>query len=176
MDLSNIDLFALQTKMMQQDNTTAAMSVAIKNQLVNLADTVNLIMIYARIDEMFEDVLDSLAWQFNCSWYDATASLGNKRKIIKTALLVHKTRGTRFAVEEVVKSYFNDAEVKEWFEYAGDPYTFKVIVRNGAAPGQLDRLTKAINAVKNARSQMDEIVYGLICSDTLMCSDSLIII
>lgn len=176
MDLNTLDLLSLQTKSMQQDKTTKGMCAALNPQFLDLSNRMNLILIYSRIDFLTEDILDILAWQFNCTWYDAKATLSEKRKIIKTALLVHKTRGTRFAVEEVVKSYFDDAEVKEWFEYGGDPYTFKVIVRNGVEPELAERFTKAVNAVKNVRSFMEELIVGFTCADDLFCDDELLII
>jgi phage tail P2-like protein len=169
-------MLALQTKSMQQDKTTQGMSVAVNSQLLNLSNATNLILIYSKIDYLSEDILDILAWQFNCTWYDSKATLTEKRKIIKTALLVHKTRGTRFAVEEVVKSYFDDAQVVEWFEYGGDPYTFKVVVKNGIEPELAERFTKSVNAVKNVRSRMDELIVGFTCADDLFCDTDLLII
>jgi phage tail P2-like protein len=177
MDLSNIDLLSLQSKFMQQDLTTQALCSALTPQFQQLASEIQACLIYTRIDELDDQILDEVAWQMHVDWYDPKADIVIKRQLVKKSLKVHRYRGTPYAVEEVLKDYFDDAEVKEWFEYGGDPYMFKVIVRNQAVSGELaDRFTMALNSVKNLRSHLEEIVFGLFCSDTIYCSDSLIII
>jgi phage tail P2-like protein len=162
---------------MKEDKTTQALCAALTPQFQQLGDEVKCCLIYSRVDELDDAALDALAWQMHVDWYDSKASISIKRQLVKTALKVHRYRGTRYAVEEVLKTYFNDAELKEWFEYDGDPYNFKVIARNQAVSGELqEQFLMALNAVKNVRSYMEELVMGLMCSDTLLCSDTLIII
>ena len=177
MQLTDVDLLALQTKFMQQDSTVQGMCAALTPQLRDLAAEVKNCLILTRIDELQEEILDELAYERHIEWYDATASIEVKRSLIKNSDMVHAYLGTPYAVEQVVRDYFGLATVKEWFEYGGEPFCFKVIVANQSVSGeQAKRFTKALDAVKNIRSRMDELVVGIPCSETLFCSESLIII
>jgi P2-related tail formation protein len=116
MDLKNVSLLNLQTAFMKKDPTTQALCVALEPIFRQLADEVKSCLIFCMIDELQVDVLDELAWQMHVDWYDANADINAKRKIIKTAFKIHRYRGTPYAVEEVVKAYFSEAGVSEWFE------------------------------------------------------------
>lgn len=177
MDLSNVDLLSLQTKYMQQDVTTQALCAALTPQLLSLSSEIVACLIYSRIDYLEDEILDELAWQLKMDWYDSTADISIKRTLIKKALKVFRYRGTVYAVNEVLVDYFNDAEVREWFEDGSAPYTFKVIARNQSVTAEYaERFTMAINTVKNVRSHMSELIIALFCADTIYCSDALIII
>jgi phage tail P2-like protein len=159
MDLKNINLLSLQTKFMQQDPTTAALCAALEPQFRQLADEVKTCLIYASVDTMDDKLLDELAWSMHVDWYDAKAETEIKRLIIKRSLKVHRYRGTLYAIEETMKDYFQDAEVKEWFEYGGNPYNFRVSVKAGVIDTELaTQFAMAVNAVKNVRSHLELII------------------
>ena len=50
------------------------------------------------------------------------------RELISKALLLDRYNGTALAIKEVLKVVFPTAVVKEWFNYGGEPYFFKVKV------------------------------------------------
>jgi phage tail P2-like protein len=159
MDLAHIDLLSLQTASMKQDKTIQALCAALNLQFQQLSDEVKACLIYSRVDDLDGTALDELAWQMHIDWYDSKADVIVKRQLIKSALKVHRYRGTKYAVEEVLKTYFTEAEIKEWFEYGGDPYTFRVSVRSGVIDTELAaQFTMAVNVVKNVRSHMDLVI------------------
>lgn len=158
MDLKNVDLLSLQTSYMKQDPTTQALCAALNPHFRQLADEVKACLIYSRIDELDDAALDELAWQMHVDWYDSTAEIEIKRSLIKNAINVHRYRGTPFAVEETVKTYFGDGEVQEWFEYGGQPYYFKVMTTNTRVNTTLlNQFLKVLNSVKNARSWLEAV-------------------
>lgn len=158
-DLKNVSLLDLQTAYMKQDPTTQGLCAALQPIFTQLANEVKACLIFSMVDELEDDILDELAWQMHVDWYDANAETEAKRKIIKTAFKIHRLRGTPYAVEEVVKAYFSEAEIKEWFEYGGDPYMFRVIVDSSAMTPELEsRFTLAVNAAKNLRSHMELVI------------------
>lgn len=162
MNLKKLDVLSLQTSYMKNDPTTIAMCAAINPQFKKLADEVKNCLIYARIDDLEEAVLDELAWQMDIDWYDANADIDVKQKLIKTAPEIHKTRGTPDAVERIVKTYFSDGYVKEWFEYGGNPYMFKVVTSNPSVTSELaEQFTKVLDSVKNKRSHLESILISL---------------
>lgn len=163
MDLKSVNLLSLQTSLMKQDKTTKAFCAALQPQFQQLADEIKSCIIYSRISELDHSALDELAWQMHVDWYDANAELTVKRNLIKNSLAVHMKRGTPYAVELVVKDYFNYGKVQEWFEYGGEPYHFRVVATSGdvSDPDKLHQLTKAINFSKNLRSFFEGYaIYG----------------
>lgn len=164
MYLDDIDLLSLQTAQMQKDSTVIALCKALNPKFQQLGKEVKACLIYSRIDYLGSYILDELAWQMHVDWYKATASIDVKRNLIKNALKIHRHKGTPYAVEQVVKDYFGDGYVEEWFEYAGAPYMFRVIVNICALENGLNEFYKILDSVKNTRSHL-EAVIGLIKED-----------
>lgn len=162
MNLKNLNILSLQTGAMQNDKTTQAMSYAINNQVSKILEEISLINIYNNIDNLNEELLDKLAYDFDITWYDATSTIDVKKRLIKTGIKINKLLGTPYAVEEVIKMYFGDGKVQEWFEYGGEPYKFKVITSNPSVTQELaDKFIKILNCVKNERSHLDTILISL---------------
>lgn len=162
MDLSNLSLIDLQTEMMKEDPTTIAMCEALNPQFKQLDQEVKLLFIYSRINDLDEKTLDELAWQTSIDWYDTTADIEIKRKLVKSAIKIHKTIGTPYAVETLIETYFGDGYVQEWFEYGGDPYMFKVVTSNSAVTAELaNQFIKVLNKSKNTRSHLEQILITL---------------
>lgn len=117
-------------------------------------------LVYSRIDSLPEIALDTLAYDFNIGWYDYSYSIDEKRVIIKEAFKIFRFIGTKYAVETALRSIYPVAYVREWFEYGGKPYHFKVEIHDSA--NDREKCTKTIQKIKftkNVRSVMDETVY-----------------
>ncbi|MVB11087.1 Phage tail protein [Caprobacter fermentans] len=159
MDLSNLDLLTLQSQYMRQDGTTKALCAALTPVLRSLAGTIESVLLYSRIDELSGPILDVIAWGYHVDAYDALASDEEKRRMIRNSSMIHKFKGTAYAVQKIVEGVFGEAGiVREWFEYDGEPYHFKVeIYCNTRGVGGADQLRAAelINAGKNLRSELD---------------------
>jgi phage tail P2-like protein len=162
LDLSNIDLLALQTKAMQSDPTTIGFCAALTPQLNIVSNQTDSILIYSNIDELPHEVLDILAWQFHIDWYVATAGIEIKRKLIKNCMKVHRSKGTGYAVEQVIEDMFGDGFVTEWFEYGGEAFHFKVITTNPSVTSELaNQFNMAVNAVKRKSTVLEQIIISL---------------
>lgn len=164
MDLKNINLLELQSRYMQEDKTTEAICGAINSKLISLSETLELCIIYSRIDELEDKILDELAWQFNVDFYDVSLNINKKRELIKNAIRWHKIKGTPAAVIEVATSVFGRTKLKEWFQYGGQPYYFKLdidITEQGASSENLRKLDRLINKYKNTRSWLEKITISL---------------
>jgi len=61
-------------------------------------------------------------------WWDYNYTLEEKRKTLKDSWNVHRTLGTKGAVEKAISAIYPGTEVREWFEYAGQPYHFKLLI------------------------------------------------
>ena len=162
LEIKDVNLLDLQTAYMKQDPTTIALCAALTPQFQQLANEVKLCLIYSRVSELDGVTLDELAGQMHVDWYDSSVEINIKRQLVKDAIKIHRYRGTPYAVEQLIGSYFGDGYVQEWFEYGGEPYMFKVITSNVSVTGdQAEQFTKVLNSVKNVRSHLEEIVISL---------------
>ncbi|EAI2796422.1 phage tail protein I [Campylobacter jejuni] len=82
------------------------------------------------------------------------------RKLISKALLLDRYNGTAFAIKEALYAVFPTAVVKEWFEYNGKPYFFKIKVSTTNVSFDertLNTLERLIKDFKNVRSVLEAI-------------------
>ena len=138
------------------DSTAKAISVRLDENL-SLSEYA---LVYSRIDSLPENALDILAYDFNIGWYDYSYSTEEKRRIIREAFKIFRFIGTKYAVETALRSIYPVAFVREWFEYGGKPYHFKVEIHDSA--NDREKCAKTIQKVrftKNVRSILDETVY-----------------
>ncbi len=119
-------------------------------------------IIYARIDELPENVLDVIAVDMHIDWYDDTCRIDVKRRVIKDSVKVHKRKGTKYAVEQAVGNIQSNTKVEEWFEYGGEPYFFRLSINGRIATREdYSGIIKAISETKNVRSWLEKIVMHL---------------
>lgn len=138
--------------------------------VVTLASTVDaglakinpdLLLIYPAIDTLGEDLIDCLAVQLHVDEYDDTATLSVKRQQVKESLLLHRLKGTKYAVQKAVSTVYQSAKVEEWPAYSGEPYHFRISgiispIEDGAV---VNKLVRIVNAYKNTRSWLDYIEF-----------------
>jgi len=132
-------------------------------------EELNKLFVYA-IDSQPEEVLDWLAWQFHVEGYELAQTIEERRNLVKNAIELHRYKGTKYAVEGVLKTLNLAGKVEEWFEYNGDPYRFKVEVSSPSrqiTPELRDRLIQLINEYKNERSWLDEILLSYLAEGKL---------
>lgn len=159
MQLSEVDLLKLQTKVMQNNEDVQGFSAALSAQYKKLAQEINRILIYGNTTDLPEAALDILAWSMKVDWYDANSTLEMKQRAINDALLVAQIRGTPGAVEKVVEIYFGEGTVEEWFEYGGQPFHFRIVTNNRKVNNeQVELFTRAVESVKNIRSRLQEVI------------------
>ena len=119
------------------------------------------------IDNVPADALPHLAEQYhitgNEGWLQALSET-EKRNLIKSAIKMHRYKGTKFAIEEICKTLNIIGTVDEWFNYGGSPYYFKVILEIFDRPISDDtetNLRALIDEYKNERSWLESIQIDL---------------
>ncbi len=160
MDLDNFDLLELQTSYLQQDATIQALCEALTPHLKEINQNIEQTFLYGRIDELSEEVIDELAWQFHVDFYDSKLPIEKKRNLVKISPKLHKIKGTPQAVIDAVSTVFGRTKLKEWFEYGGKPYFFGIdidITDQGATQENIAKIDTLINAYKNKRSWIEYI-------------------
>ncbi len=140
------------------DPQVKGLSVAVSPQLQEVSNVIRESIILARLNELPEEVVDLLAWQYHVDFYEQDLPIGQKRELVRTSIDAHRHKGTPYAVELVVKAILNDGIVQEWFEYGGEPYHFRVIKINGQVTAEMyPKLKKAVETVKNTRSWFESV-------------------
>ena len=154
-DLYSVDFTRSLPPTLKDDPEINALGRAIAGQLQITAQQIRRNIIYARIDELDEQTLDILAYDLHVDWYDHSYPIEVKRQTIKDSVKIHRRLGTKYAVETALGAVFPGTRVEEWFEYGGDPYTFRVIINateNGVTAAQQAAVLERVIFYKNLRS------------------------
>ena len=159
MKLSELDLMEFLPAWMRTDENAKALAYAVEHQLQRLISQFKSLVIYASIDTQSDAILDELGWQFNIPEYSSSLPLETKRKLVQSAILTHKQRGTVAAVERVVTDIFGDGYVEEWFQYGGEPYHFRVHTSNVSAGDQeAAYFESVVGSTQNVRSYLESVI------------------
>ena len=133
-----------------------------------LAAEVEKLATWDRIDELTEAELDDLAWELNILWYDTGATIDVKRNLVKGSDAIYKKLGTKWAVENVINTYFGEGYMEEWFQYGGDPGRFRIYSTNPTLnESKFTEFLTILSKVKRASSQLDGVFISLTGQMTL---------
>jgi phage tail P2-like protein len=118
------------------------------------------ILFWPFINDQVPPLLDVLSWEMHVDhWQNiegAPLTIEKKRELINESIDWHQHKGTRYAVDRMLQVIFQQGRVTEWYEYAGRPYYFRIMVENDITDAdQLGRVLDAVYAVKNVRSWLD---------------------
>lgn len=122
------------------------------------AETIPDVLSYERCPSL---LLPWLAWEWSVDEWVPTWDDGTKRSAIGASWDIHSVKGTVYALERGIGVLGYGATVTEWFQYAGDPFTFRLHLRANFEQ-QFDNdvrrsLLRAALRTKNVRSYLDSI-------------------
>ena len=146
-----------------QDENIKALVEAVEPEFEKVKNEIVNVLIYPRIDELNEEDLDILAYQFHIEGYDLATDITEKRNLVKKAIELHRYKGTKYAVEKACEALNIKPIIKEWFEYGGQPYYFKVdlsLNNKQITPELRNKLINFINEYRNERSWLEEIILS----------------
>lgn len=164
MTLSELEFLRLLPEFMRNDAAVQGLSVGLDIIIPPLSESVKTLSTWDQIDKLSEAELDELAWELNILWYDHGAPIAVKRELVKNSDKVYRHLGTKWAVENVINTYFGEGYISEWFEYGGEPGRFRVYSSNPSLTQE--RLTEFMNLldkVKRASAKLDGIFISLTC-------------
>ena len=96
---------------MKRDDGTAAMARVAAEELERRGIESGLPRLWGRFDDMAGDLLDILAEDLGLTWYDSDAPAAVKRELLKNSGQVFRRLGTKWAVENVIGTYFGEGFV-----------------------------------------------------------------
>ena len=147
-------------EVLRNDKSTFALATVAAQALATRSNEIA--MIYPRIDALPEELLDILAYDFKVDWWDADYTLEEKRRTLKDSWNVHRMLGTKAAVETAISAIYPGTVVREWFEYGGEPYAFKLLIDvtyETVTPEKHMRVLERVKYYKNLRSKPMGIEY-----------------
>lgn len=150
-----IDLQQLLPESLKGDKNVRYLAQAISESLQTLSSKVSIV---DPKKELHGNLLDLIAWQEHVDFYDASLPLEIKQELVRKSSWFHKRKGTPAAVEDLISTIFEEGKVVEWFEYGGEPYTFKVVTNNQSVTQEkASEFIRALNSIKNMRSRLDKV-------------------
>ena len=143
------------------DPTMIALAKSVTNELKNVSKDIKNVLIYSRIDELPEALIDILAYDLHVDWYDYSYPLEAKRELIKSSVKVHKKMGTKYAIRKALSALYPQSDVEEWFEYQGEPGHFHIVcdVTNQVVTASVSDIIKAVKMYKRLSAHLDEVVF-----------------
>ena len=173
-DLQSVSLIDILPPNLLADKQIYAAARALDDELQKITAVTRNALLLPRLDELSEEVIDLLAWQWHVDFYEPVGmDIDTKRRLIKNSIAWHRIKGTPAAVEQVVSAVFDTSHVQEWFEYGGKPYHFKVVTEDVTTDQEvLKRMRRAINAAKNTRSWLETIEFILHLQDEEKAEDT----
>ncbi|MGB4866157.1 MAG: phage tail protein I [Hyphomicrobium sp.] len=112
-------------------------------------------------DDCPEHLLPYLAQAWSVDEWDPAWPVAQRRQVIKDAPAFHKIKGTPEAIQRALSALSIGAIVREWFEYGGSPYRFKIAITlaQGAAwtSASARLVWRTALANKNVRSWLESI-------------------
>lgn len=162
MRLQDIDILKLLPAWMREDNSIQAIASGCNKITKAIEARLRLLSRWNHLDQLSESELDAMAWDLNILWYDSTAPIKTKRAVIRNSDRVYAKLGTRYAVEQITTDYFGSGKVREWYEYGGKPYHFKVLSDNPELVSKnLSFFLSMLNIVKRRSAWLDAILICL---------------
>ena len=124
-NLLELSLGEITPSSIADDPQVKSMTAAIDPELRSVSSDIREALIYARIDELPEEAIDLLAWQWHVDFYDLARTLEMKRETVKGSIAWHRKKGTVWAIKKAREMLGIKADVTEWWEIPDAiPYTF----------------------------------------------------
>ena len=161
--MNNIENYFIHKNLPQSLDKENVQEVAkvVDDTLLSFDKTIAEVLIYPAIDMLGSELINTLAIQMHCDFYDDTLPLDVRRNLVKNSIAWHRIKGTPAAVEQMIQTVYQTGVVEEWFDYGGEPFFFKVNLGDSQITTQkIKNLIKMINVSKNVRSWLEVLRFS----------------
>lgn len=145
-------------------------------QMVGIQEDIETEKIYPKIERVEEKLLNYLGEQQHIDNFKRSFEAKYKADLIKRSFLLHKMKGTPYALSTAIGLMLAPTSIREWFQYDGRPYYFKPVIDYSDARlrfigKEKEMLLAIIDEYKNARSWLDGIIFNILKEDEANTSD-----
>ena len=156
---------------LKDDKRVTSLAELIEKSRQEIQELLPFLFIYD-LSTLSDSELEDLAWQFDVSKtaWELAQNRSQKEELVKNAVILKMKLGTPWAIKKVLKILKLGGTVKEWFEYGGTPYKFKIEIASTnrqITPKLRDKLKKLIEEYKNERSWLEEILLSYLAEGFL---------
>ena len=106
----------LLVQILKRDEKFNALAEVTDFGLTTVQDEIKNTIIYSRIDDLPEEVLDLLAWQFHVDFWRSVLPIELKRELVKNSIKWHRYKGTPWAVKKALEWFGIEAEIIEYWQ------------------------------------------------------------
>ena len=170
-DIYQIDFTQIFPTALQHDPKMIALAKSLTAELLAVSGHMEDVLIYSRLDQLPEELVDILAYDMHVDWYSYEDPLAVKRQTVKDSVKVHKYMGTKYAVETALQALFPGTTVQEWFDYGGKPHHFRISVtlaQETMSLKQWEQLIRAVRLVKRLSSWLDDIQITVVAPAAML--------
>ena len=155
------------------DRNIQAIIGATDPQIQEVSQSIREAFIVSRINELPENVVDLLAWQWHVDSYEPDLPIATKRELVLDAIPYHRRKGTKSAIKSALEKLGFVPTIKEWFEIGTKPHTFEVFGHyrdndlkvDFLGPDTDEILTRVVEITKPARSKLLSLIVAPIPID-----------
>jgi len=126
MKITTLEFLRLLPEFMREDAAVKALAEAVESTVLIPAVRVKTARVWDQIDRLNDAQLDELAYELDVDWYSADLPIESKRAIIKSSDKVYSKRGTKWAIEQIIKDVFGGGYVTEGNKNNCEPLYFRV--------------------------------------------------
>lgn len=163
-NFSEADLLSVLPEYLEQVQTEA-LSAAVKEGLQKLQTYSRAASVYASIPDLPDEVLNLLAVELRTQYYNPEDRRDRREKMVEQTLAWYLRGGTGSVLTEYLGALYQGGRLEEWYHYDGNPYFFKAIVDlaldDEIETGTGEKITERIQAYKNVRSWLEELVFHI---------------
>lgn len=150
------EIYSLLPENLKKYRNLSGVAYAMSEQVSKDNSLMDSLKIYLNMKNLDDKVLDQLAWQWNVEFYSSELPKLKKIEMINRSYFHHITKGTVGALESALKAIVSNLEVKEWYEYGGNPFMFRLIVEGDMlTEEEISTVYKLVDIYKNVRSHLD---------------------
>lgn len=179
---TQIRLSNLLTPNLLADENIRNAASSIDAELQAIASAAERLPFLAHLDSLNEQWLDELLWQFHAEGIEFAETAEEKRDLIRNSIDIHRKKGTRYAIERILEILSMQGVIQEWWEFEGDPFTFRIDVNIKSdrmiTDEKLNLLERLVNEFKNTRSHLTKIGTNLATKGTIefsLAGDALVL-
>lgn len=161
MKITTLEFLKLLPEFMRDDAAVKGLAKAVEEIIALPAAGVKTARVWDEIDKLTNAQLDELAYELDVDWYSADLPIESKRAIIKNSDKVYSKRGTKWAIEQIIKDVFGGGYVTEWDKYNGEPFHFRVTTSYPLQTQDIiDRFRELVALAKRSSAVLDVIEFA----------------
>ena len=172
-DIELISLNDIVPPSISGDRHIQAIISATDPQFQKVSQSIREAFIISRIDELPENVIDLLAWQWHVDSYEPDLPIETKRGLVRDSVRWHRKKGTKSAIKTALEKLDFVPTFLEWFDIGTAPHTFEIYWHYREndlnvfflGPDTEEILTRVVEITKPARSKLIQLIVAPIPPD-----------